>query len=105
VLFGDKENYMKPMNTYVRNNIDRLQAYFDKLVTVEDLSDALQLDKYLEHTSVRMNSINISINQIFLIHSLLEKNLASVVCPSSSLLVVVVAAVFFLLALLTVSYT
>lgn len=75
VLFRDKEEYMKPMNTYIERTRDALQDYFDKLIAVDDLSDALQVDKYLEHTSVRMNTISISFNQIFLIHSLLLQHL------------------------------
>jgi len=77
-LFGHKEFFMVPLNSFLKRNLDKLQDYFDKLTAVDDLSDALQLDKYLEHTNVRMNSINISFNQIFLIQRLLQAHLDEV---------------------------
>jgi hypothetical protein len=43
----------------------------------------VQLDKYLEHTNTRMNVINMSFNQIFVIHSLLITHLDAVVCALS----------------------
>jgi len=77
-LFGNKEFFMVPLNSFLKRNLDKLQDYFDKLTAVDDLSDALQLDKYLEHTNVRLNSINISFNQIFLIQRLLQAHLDEV---------------------------
>jgi len=68
LLFGDKAVHMKVMNPFLKRQSEFLQKYFDNLIAVDDLSDALQLDKYLEHTNIRMNMINISFNQIFLIY-------------------------------------
>lgn len=70
-----KELFMIPLNPYVNANTNRLHEYFWKLAAVDDLAEALQIDKYLEHTNIRANSINISFNQIFLIQRLLTEHL------------------------------
>eukprot|EP01006_Ploeotia_vitrea_P031861 TRINITY_DN64153_c0_g3_i3.p1 TRINITY_DN64153_c0_g3~~TRINITY_DN64153_c0_g3_i3.p1 ORF type:complete len:649 (-),score=387.13 TRINITY_DN64153_c0_g3_i3:60-2006(-) len=76
--FKDKEVYMQECNRFIDERMETIQDYFDRLADVEDLQDQLQIDKYLEHTT--MNSITISFNQISLIHKLLLKH-TDVVCP------------------------
>jgi len=79
ILFGDKEVFMKVLNKYIEERMEPLQTYFDNLIKVDDLEDALQVDKYLEHTNSRQNFIQISFNQIFLVHSLLERHKTTVI--------------------------
>jgi len=73
LLFGDKETYMKPLNDFIKDKTEPLQKYFQQLIKVDDLHDALQVDKFLEHTSA--NILNISLQQIVLIHSLAHHHL------------------------------
>lgn len=73
VEFGMKEPFMIPMNAWLSSRRDTLQDYFDALIAVDDLEDALQVDKYLEHTGV--NIIQVSYNQIFQCHGLCRTHL------------------------------
>jgi len=79
VIFGGKEAFMSILNPYVQRQRDVLHSYFERLTTVDDMADALQVDRVLEHTSGRINTITISYNQIFLCHSLLNEHLTAVV--------------------------
>jgi hypothetical protein len=54
--------------------MDPLQDYFDRLIAVDDLEDHLTVDKFLEYTKTTEPTIQISLNQIFLFHSLMIAN-------------------------------
>lgn len=77
IPFGDKEQHLTVLNPYLEKYKERIQEYFENLIQVEDPEDSLQLvvDKYVEHTSA--HPVYLSLNQIFLIHSLLEHNINS----------------------------
>ena len=45
VLFKDKEMYMLPLNKFLKKHMETLANYFDALVDVEDLGDALDVKK------------------------------------------------------------
>jgi len=81
LLFGDKEPYMIIANDFIKEKTEVLQKYFQQLTKVDDLNESLQMDKFLEHTS--SNVLQIQLNQIFLIHTLLHKHLDEV-CGDSS---------------------
>lgn len=68
--FGDKEMYMRDLNPYLESKREVLQEYFRKLAAVDDLEDALQVDKYLEHASGRLNAVQLTLNQMALVHQL-----------------------------------
>ncbi len=61
--FGDKEQYMKAMNGFLREKREAILTYFDELTKVDDVTDAQQVDRYLEHAGGRLKSITISFNQ------------------------------------------
>lgn len=73
---------MIPCNKFLDENREVLSRYFENLVKVDDLDTELVLDQFLEHTSKRNTQIQISFNQIFLLHSLLERHI-DLVCTSS----------------------
>lgn len=93
--FGEKEPYMTGCNCkslamdrnlrllkrgrivsgFIRDSREILDNYFDRLVDVEDLSTALALDKWLERTATRSTQIQISFNQLFTLHALLQKHI------------------------------
>lgn len=74
LLFRDKEYYMRVMNPFIESNREPLQEYFQKLAAVDDLEDALQVDKYLQHTS-KATVLTLSINQVFVTHSIVQQHL------------------------------
>jgi Ras GTPase-activating-like protein IQGAP2/3 len=92
ILFGDKEQYMKPLNKFIQERMDSLQDYFDRLTAVDDLDDTVAVDKLMEHTQRQMPVIQISLNQIFLLHSLCEKHLKTLVQDEKDPLVSVLKA-------------
>ena len=92
ILFGDKEEYMMRCNQFIENNRERLASYFEKLIMVDDLEDALAVDQYLEHVQTRNSHVNISYNQVSLIHSLLEKNIDIAVFLINFILILLIGA-------------
>lgn len=71
VHFGDKEQYMVPVNHFIDEQKDNLLRFFNRLADVENLSYDLVVDTYLAHTNARNAVINTTLNQIFHIHFLL----------------------------------
>merc|ERR1712233_166415 len=51
-----------------------IQTYFARLIDVDSLADRMDVDNLLEHTRRRDYTIQISFNQIFLVHRLLLKH-------------------------------
>jgi hypothetical protein len=64
--------------------MDPLQDYFDRLIAVDDLEDHLAVDKFLAHTKHTDNSVQMSLNQIFLMHQLLVTNQTTICTPQVS---------------------
>eukprot|EP00474_Spongospora_subterranea_P010430 CRZ10888.1 hypothetical protein [Spongospora subterranea] len=73
--FGEKEPYMTECNSFIESSRDMLDRYFERLVDVNDLSTQLAMDKWLERTNRRETQIQVSFNQLFLLHSLLETHI------------------------------
>jgi hypothetical protein len=48
VFFKDKEMYMVPLNKFLKNHREMLADYFDKLIDIEELQDALDVRNYRE---------------------------------------------------------
>jgi len=79
--FGDKEQYMRLANPFIKARRDQIQAYFEKLADVDDLEDSWEIDKYQEHMSCK--PVNLLLSQIFLCHSLLWTNIGDL-CPEGN---------------------
>lgn len=73
--FSDvKEPYMTPLNYIFDRHSDRFLRFLDSLTEVDDLDHHLSLDKYVYLTKFTKNQmITISLNEMYLIHSLLLK--------------------------------
>lgn len=78
--FGDKEQFMSVVNTFIRSRKEVIQAYFEKLAQVEDLEDVWEIDKLQEHESNK--PINLMLSQIHLCHKTLYTNLDAL-CPKT----------------------
>lgn len=74
--FGDKEQYMRVANPFIKARRDQIQAYFEKLAEVDDLEDSWEIDKYQEHMSNK--PVNLLLSQIFLCHTILWNNIDAV---------------------------
>jgi len=72
VEFRDK--FMHKLTKFVEKHREDIQLYFARLIDVDSLSDRMDVDNLLEHTRRRDYTIQISFNQIFLIHRLLLKH-------------------------------
>lgn len=73
-----REDYMKPLEPFVKTHNEQLKAFLNDLCNVDDFHEALQLEEYIALCR-KDNCIDISINEISLIHSLLLKYRDSVV--------------------------
>ena len=72
VEFRDK--YMQVLSPWVERHREDIQTYFARLIDVDSLADRMDVDNLLEHTRRRDYTIQISFNQIFLVHRLLLKH-------------------------------
>merc|ERR1712048_414704 len=62
------------LSKFISKHREDIQTYFARLIDVDSLSDRMDVDNLLEHTRRRDYTIQISFNQIFLIHRLLLKH-------------------------------
>ena len=85
--FSDvKEPYMTPLNYIFDKHSDRFLHFLDALTEVDDLDHHLSLDKYVYLTKFTKDQlITISLNEMYLIHSLLIKYRSALVPASASL--------------------
>lgn len=74
VFFKDKEVYMLPLNKFIKNQREKLADYFDRLVDIDELDDALDVDSMLQHVKKGDEVVQLSYNQLFLIHRLMNKH-------------------------------
>merc|ERR1719242_2058423 len=72
VEFRDK--FMHRLSKFIEKHREDIQTYFARLIDVDSLSDRMGVDNLLEHTRRRDYTIQISFNQIFLVHRLLLKH-------------------------------
>lgn len=71
-----KENFMKTMQPFMDANRTRMCSFLHNLCNVGDFYDTLELDQYMALTQKNL-TINISLNEIYRMHSLLFKHLDS----------------------------
>jgi len=72
VEFRDK--FMHKLSKFIEKHREDIQTYFARLIDVDSLADRIDVDNLLVHTRRRDYTIQISFNQIFLIHRLLLKH-------------------------------
>lgn len=72
---GVKEFFMEPLNPFLDKSKDRLNDFLENLTRVDNLSEHLMLDKYLALGKTTDTSINISLNEMYFVHSLLQQHL------------------------------
>ncbi|ETO25151.1 hypothetical protein RFI_11994 [Reticulomyxa filosa] len=68
-----RDQYMQSLSPWVEKHREDIQTYFARLIDVDQLSDRMDVDNLLEHTKKDDEAIQISFNQIFLVHRLLLK--------------------------------
>mmetsp|Transcript_40504 Transcript_40504/g.101927 ORF Transcript_40504/g.101927 Transcript_40504/m.101927 type:complete len:781 (-) Transcript_40504:174-2516(-) len=78
---GVKEFFMAPLNAVLDKNRERVHRFFERLCVVEDLQEHLRLDKYITMGRTEDVVINISLNELYFIHSLLYEHL-DILAPS-----------------------
>eukprot|EP01094_Clydonella_sp_ATCC50884_P016576 TRINITY_DN2751_c0_g5_i1.p1 TRINITY_DN2751_c0_g5~~TRINITY_DN2751_c0_g5_i1.p1 ORF type:complete len:782 (+),score=291.28 TRINITY_DN2751_c0_g5_i1:231-2576(+) len=78
---GVKESFMGVLNGALDRNRERLNNFLENLCDVDELEEHLQLDKYLVLGKTDELTINISLNEMYFIHSLLREHL-EVLCPA-----------------------
>ena len=68
LLFGDKEEFMMQCNVFIESNRARIAAYFERLIQVDDLEDALAVYTHIfKHTLVNTTTQTLS----FILHVIL----------------------------------
>jgi Ras GTPase-activating-like protein IQGAP2/3 len=72
---GVKEFFMEPLNPFLERSRDRLNDFLETLTRVDNLSEHLMLDKYLALGKTTDTIINISLNEMYFVHSLLQTHL------------------------------
>jgi len=72
---GVKEFFMEPLNPFLEKSRDRLNDFLENLTRVDNLSEHLMLDKYLALGKTTDTIINISLNEMYFVHSLLQQHL------------------------------
>eukprot|EP00457_Paulinella_chromatophora_P001965 gb/GEZN01001968.1/.p1 GENE.gb/GEZN01001968.1/~~gb/GEZN01001968.1/.p1 ORF type:complete len:792 (+),score=101.82 gb/GEZN01001968.1/:156-2531(+) len=81
-LFGQKEMYMQCLNHFILENRDPLQDYFQTLILVDDLGEEVAMDRLFDSSHMHNNIVQLSLNNIFLIHELLLEHLDIVAGPA-----------------------
>lgn len=74
---GVKEAYMEPLNVVLDRNRDRMNEFLLALTEVEDLATVGGIDKYIALGKTETTTINISLNEMYFIHALLQQNRAA----------------------------
>eukprot|EP00808_Paulinella_micropora_P031058 g83208.t1 len=74
-MFGKKELYMQCLNGFLEENRAPLQDYFQTLVLVDDLGEELVMDRLFDSSQMINNVVQLTLNNVFLIHELLLTHL------------------------------
>jgi Ras GTPase-activating-like protein IQGAP2/3 len=78
-----KEPYMAKLQPFVQNNKDRINKFMLDLCEVQDFYESLEMDNYVALTKKDLE-LQISLNEIYATHALLEKHNVALVQDSSS---------------------
>eukprot|EP01117_Protostelium_nocturnum_P006541 TRINITY_DN2357_c0_g1_i1.p1 TRINITY_DN2357_c0_g1~~TRINITY_DN2357_c0_g1_i1.p1 ORF type:complete len:1438 (-),score=655.21 TRINITY_DN2357_c0_g1_i1:71-4384(-) len=71
-----KQPHLKPVNSWIDSNKNRLIKYLEKLVDVAEPQDHLMVDNYLELTHGTKPHVIMTYDEIYSTHEVLVKNLA-----------------------------
>lgn len=69
VLFGQKETYLQPMNTFLTDLRPKIIGYFQELCKVGTLSDRLELVKYRQLVNEE-NNVLVTFNELAFVHKM-----------------------------------
>lgn len=72
---GVKEFYMAPLNGFLQKNRNRVNEFLEKLTRVDDLQNQLNIDKYIALGKTEETYINISLNEMYFVHALLNEHI------------------------------
>jgi len=72
---GVKESYMDPLNVVLDRNRERMNTFLLSLTDVEELSTVGGIDKYIALGKTETTTINISLNEMYFIHTLLQTHI------------------------------
>lgn len=72
-----KESYMLPTNPFVEKNKQRINRFLNELCEVSDFYETLEMDQYMA-LSKKDIDINITINEMYNTHSLLQRHLDTI---------------------------
>lgn len=79
VRFGGlKEFYMEPLNGILDENKVKLNSFLLDMTKVGDLEQHLRLDRYMSLARTGEHVIDISANEIFFLHGLLQKHMDTI---------------------------
>mmetsp|Transcript_6380 Transcript_6380/g.18071 ORF Transcript_6380/g.18071 Transcript_6380/m.18071 type:complete len:759 (+) Transcript_6380:76-2352(+) len=79
---GVKEFFMAPLNAVLDSNKERVNTFLEKLTNVTDLGKHLNLDKYIALGRTDESIINISLNEMYFVHSLFIQHLETLTNPA-----------------------
>lgn len=80
VPFGSKEKYMIPLNVIIEKYTAQMHQYMKKLCEIDEIADKLEIGEIFE-LSGDVGSINISHNEVALIHRLCYENIDTLTAP------------------------
>ncbi|KAG2377527.1 hypothetical protein C9374_009043 [Naegleria lovaniensis] len=80
VPFGAKEKYMIPLNVIIEKYTAQMHQYMKKLCEIDEIADKLEIGEIFE-LSGDVGSINISHNEVALIHRLCYENIDTLTAP------------------------
>jgi Ras GTPase-activating-like protein IQGAP2/3 len=78
-----KEPYMAKLQPFIQNNKDRINKFMLDLCEVQDFYESLEMDNYVALTKKDLE-LQISLNEIYATHALLEKHNVALAQDSSS---------------------
>lgn len=87
MLFGAKERFMTPLNSFLEKSWARVDAFFASLCNVEDLNEAMEMDQFLLINTVgltKCRTLKISYNEIMQIHGVIEQYKSEIILPENS---------------------
>jgi Ras GTPase-activating-like protein IQGAP2/3 len=87
VVFGAKEAFFTPVNAYIEGNTQRLDALFTTLSGVDDVEEAMEMDKFLLVNTVELTAtrtLKITYNEIMQVHSLFKDNFKEIILKENT---------------------
>ena len=78
-----KEPYMAKLQPFIQNNKDRINKFMLDLCEVQDFYESLEMDNYVALTKKDLE-LQISLNEVYATHALLEKHNVALAQDSSS---------------------